>query len=139
MLSSVGACFLLIKLSALHRYVPAPGQTQKECLRQCTLVWRQQRQQHLWHLGLQRPGTGLHCKYLRGQLIFSKCPELTTSPHSTIYCLFLDKMVWAVIHVFIKHLEEDLGVSLISGLVDSPLSFGKGSVQSWHKVLISRG
>ena len=71
------------KLSALHRYVPAPGQTPKECLRQCALVWWQQRQQHLWHLGLQRPGTGLHCKYLRGQLIFVKCPELTTSPHWT--------------------------------------------------------
>lgn len=32
--------------------------------------------------------------------------ELTTSPHSGIHCLFLDKMVWAVIHVFMKHLEE---------------------------------
>lgn len=63
-------------LYVFHRYVPAPGQTQKECLRQCPLVWHQQRQQHLWHLDLQRPGSGLHCKYLKGKHIFHKYPDI---------------------------------------------------------------
>jgi len=52
-------------LTGFHRYVPAPGQAEKERLCQCHLVWHQQWQQHLWRLDLPRPGPGLHCKYTK--------------------------------------------------------------------------